>query len=60
MSVSTSTAKRLVDSGELPSLAIGRLRRVRVAAIREFLASREGAPVASNATTPSAALDAVT
>lgn len=41
MSVSPSTAKRLVDSGELPSLLIGRLRRVRVEAIREYLLKAE-------------------
>lgn len=58
MSVSVSTAKRLVDSGELPSLAIGRLRRVRIAAIREFLERLEreasSAPGETPADTPPA------
>jgi excisionase family DNA binding protein len=45
LNVSPKTAGRLIQSGAIPSFPIGRLRRVRVAAVKEFVerAEREAA-----------------
>lgn len=41
MSVHRSTVKRLVDEGELPSVKIGKYRRIRVDAIKSYLRNQE-------------------
>ncbi|MGC3971009.1 MAG: helix-turn-helix domain-containing protein [Pirellulales bacterium] len=41
--ISPKTAARLVKSGAIPSFPVGRLRRVRVAAIKEFCERQEAA-----------------
>jgi excisionase family DNA binding protein len=40
MSLSVSKVEKLVASGELPSIKVGRSRRIRTAAIEEFLSER--------------------
>jgi excisionase family DNA binding protein len=41
LKVSDTTAKVLIRTGEIPSIKIGRSRRIRMAAIEEYLAAKE-------------------
>ena len=41
LGVSTKTVERMIAAGTLPSIKLGRLRRIRRAALEEFITSRE-------------------